>query len=264
MPALKPAKSFAVIICAAGSSLRMGGLKKEYCPLPGTGGSVLDRAVSAFAAFPRVSRIIVTVPYTPETGEAAARRALRPDLLAGEQPKISFVTGGSTRRESVHNALAALAAYSPDYVLIHDGCRPFVSAGLIQRLMDAVQGHQAVIPLLPLTETPKEINIPLDEDLFAQADSPAAAPTVEAAPETAAMPIVTRHMRRDLTGLAQTPQAFAFAEILAAHEQAAEQERAGHEYTDDAQVWGEFCGPVAVVPGSPENRKITFPNDLEA
>ena len=259
---MNPTKSFAVIICAAGSSSRMGGIKKEYCPLPGTDSTVLDRAVSAFAAFPRIRHIIITVPDTPETGENAARRALRPELLAGEQPKIGFVTGGSTRRESVHRALAALAAYSPDYVLIHDGCRPFVDGRLIQRIMEAVQKCGAVIPLLPLIDTPKEINIPLDGDLRVQADFPADAGT--SAPETAALPVVTRHMRRDFTGLAQTPQGFAFAEILAAHEKAAERERAGLcEYTDDAQVWGEFCGPVAVVPGPPENRKITFPADLE-
>jgi 2-C-methyl-D-erythritol 4-phosphate cytidylyltransferase len=240
----------------------MGGVKKEYRPLPGIDTVVLDRAVSTFAAFPRIRHIIITVPDSPETGEAAARRALSPELLAGEQPKIGFVTGGSTRRESVHRALAALSTYSPDYVLIHDGCRPFISARLIQLIMGAVQKCGAVIPLLPLIDTPKEINIPLDDDFFTQVDFSAdAGPS---AIEAEVLPVVTRHMRRDFTGLAQTPQGFAFAEILAAHEKAAERERAGLcEYTDDAQVWGEFCGPVAVVPGSPENRKITFPADLE-
>jgi 2-C-methyl-D-erythritol 4-phosphate cytidylyltransferase len=74
---------------------------------------------------------------------------------------------------------------------------------------------------------------------------------------------VKRHLRRASVGTAQTPQGFAFPEILYAHEKAAARELAGGvEYTDDAEVWGEFQGPVAVVPGSPENRKITFPGDL--
>jgi 2-C-methyl-D-erythritol 4-phosphate cytidylyltransferase len=65
-------------------------------------------------------------------------------------------------------------------------------------------------------------------------------------------------------GTAQTPQGFAFRELLHAHALAAERElRDHHEYTDDAEIWGEFVGPVAVVEGSPRNKKITFPEDLQ-
>ena len=242
---MNPDKSFAAIICAAGSSSRMGGLKKEYCLLPGTANTVLAQAVLAFAAFSCISRIIITVPDDQQTGEAAARSALPPELLTGEQQRISFTAGGSTRRASVHNAISALSAYRPDYVLIHDGSRPWVSARLIGQIMQAVQEHQAVIPLLPLTDTPKEISFPVVTGT--------------------ALPVITRHLRRDVTGIAQTPQAFAYPEIFAAQGKAARQEKAGlREYTDDAEVWGEFCGPVAVIPGEPENRKITFPGDLEA
>jgi len=191
---------------------------------------------------------------------------LPPELL--NDPRINFIYGGRTRGESVYNALMGLSVYEPeslsdlavhkhqdsgakshasffDYVLIHDGCRPFVSARLIQRIMDEVQQHQAVIPLVPLTDTPKEISFPLSDE------SPAA--------------VVTRHLRRDMSGLAQTPQAFAFPEIFTAYKKAAQQQEDAplFSYTDDAEVWGEFCGPVAVVPGEAENRKITFPDDLE-
>jgi 2-C-methyl-D-erythritol 4-phosphate cytidylyltransferase len=63
---------------------------------------------------------------------------------------------------------------------------------------------------------------------------------------------------------AQTPQAFAFPGILYAHEKAAMRElQEGAVYTDDAEIWGEFCGPVTVIQGSPANKKITFPQDLE-
>jgi 2-C-methyl-D-erythritol 4-phosphate cytidylyltransferase len=101
--------------------------------------------------------------------------------------------------------------------------------------MAAVMRYRAALPLLPLTETPKEYQ----------------------------GGFVTRHLRRAAVGAAQTPQGFAFPEILRAHEKAAERELADHaEYTDDAEIWGEFMGPVAVIPGAPENRKITFPEDL--
>jgi len=228
--------TFAAIICAAGSSSRMGGVKKEYCPIPGTSATVLGRSVLAFAANPCITRIAITVP---ENGEESARQALPVELR--DDPRLLFVAGGSTRGASVHNALAALSACSADYVLIHDGCRPWVSVGLIERIIDAVQQCHAVIPLLPLVDTPKEINLPFD---------------------SGSVPFVTRHLRRSTTGLAQTPQAFAYGRLLSAYEKAAVSGVSG--YTDDAEVWGRYCGPVAVIPGEIENKKITFPGDLEA
>jgi 2-C-methyl-D-erythritol 4-phosphate cytidylyltransferase len=246
--ALSPAanKNFAAVICAAGCSSRMGGEKKEYCLLPGSDETVLGSAVSAFAAFTCVKTIVIAVPNAG-AGEAAARNALPPVLLSQTRPEIVFAAGGKTRRASVHNALSLLFEYQPDYVLIHDGARPWVSPALIEQIIKAVQQYRAAIPLLPLAETPKEIDAPL----------------VMEAGDSAAPVFIKRQLCRSHIGTAQTPQGFAFPEILSAHQQAAQKEHAGeYEYTDDAEVWGEFCGPVAVVPGSLENRKITFPEDL--
>ena len=246
-------KTIAVVICAAGSSSRMGGLKKEYRPLPGSEQTVLGAAVAAFAVafaeIPSIHTVIIAVPDNPETGEAAARNALPKEILAGDAGlSIRFVPGGKNRQASVYNALTALSVDSsgsaenplPDYVLIHDGGRPWIKSGLIQRLIAEVKKRDAVIPVLPLTETPKEILSPLSEksEVF----------------------FIKRHLKRACVGAAQTPQAFAFSGILAAHQKAASCE--GVEFTDDAEIWAEFCGPVAAIPGDPENRKITFPEDL--
>jgi 2-C-methyl-D-erythritol 4-phosphate cytidylyltransferase/2-C-methyl-D-erythritol 4-phosphate cytidylyltransferase/2-C-methyl-D-erythritol 2,4-cyclodiphosphate synthase len=235
--------AIAAIITAAGSSSRMGGIKKEYCPLlsghlgpDGKPLSVLGAAALAFTASPRISLIVITVPVDMTFGEAAARACLPSLILETGRPPIRFVSGGPTRRASVHKALAFLADGDTSYVLIHDGARPWVDGNLIERTIDAVLQHKAIIPLVPVTDTPKE----LDGDGF-----------------------ITRHLTRSRIGLAQTPQAFAYPAILRAHEQAAvREERDGWDYTDDAEVWGEFQGPVAVIPGSPANRKITFPKDL--
>jgi 2-C-methyl-D-erythritol 4-phosphate cytidylyltransferase len=241
----------AAVICAAGASLRMGGLKKEYRPLPGHEPlTVLGAAVSVFAALSCIDPIVIAVPPDAQTGEAAAKKALPADLLSRTQPRVLFVPGGATRRASVHRALTFLAPYRPAYVLIHDGARPWLSAALITRLIGEVRKHHAVIPLLPLTETPKETSASI-AGFDAEGQAPGEAV------------FIARHLRRAFTGTAQTPQAFAFPGLLAAHEQAAEDEgREGAEFTDDAEVWGAYCGPVALVPGSPENRKITFPGDL--
>jgi len=227
----------AVIICAAGSSSRMGGIKKEYQKLK-TGYTVLGAAVSAFAAVPSVKIIVISVP---ENGEAAARKALPPEYLTAQRPEILFVNGGKTRCVSVFNALSFLASYNPCYVLIHDGARPWITPPLVEKIIEAVKKYGAVIPLLPLTDTPKECTAPLQAE------------------ETSAV-FIKNHLKRENTGGAQTPQAFKYPEILNAHTKAAALEN--EEFTDDAEIWGRFCGQVAVIPGEPENRKITFMEDL--
>jgi 2-C-methyl-D-erythritol 4-phosphate cytidylyltransferase/2-C-methyl-D-erythritol 4-phosphate cytidylyltransferase/2-C-methyl-D-erythritol 2,4-cyclodiphosphate synthase len=238
---------WAVVITAAGSSRRMGGEKKEYRLLPdrvdgdGKPLSVLGAAASAFAACGEIKIMLITLPPKEKNGEAAARRVLPSRLFEGAGRELLFAEGGETRRASVHRALAALEPHAPAHVLIHDGARPWVSPPLIRAVMAAAVRYGAALPVLPLVETPKELAPAPEEGVF----------------------FVRRHLRRAGIGSAQTPQGFAFPGILAAHEKAAIREQAGgFEYTDDAEVWGEFCGPVAAVPGLPENKKITFPEDL--
>jgi 2-C-methyl-D-erythritol 4-phosphate cytidylyltransferase len=233
----------AAVICAAGSSSRMGGIKKEYQKLEGNAHdlTVLGAAVCAFAAVQSVQIIVIVVP---ENGEDSARDALPPEYLSAAKPKILFVNGGKTRRASVFNALSLLTEYNPGYVLIHDGARPWVSPSLIENIIAAVKKHGAVIPLLPITDTPKECTSPF----------------IEIEPRGEKAVFIKTHLKRANTGIAQTPQAFKFPEILHAHEKAAKVE--GEEFTDDAEIWGRFCGQVAVIPGSPENRKITYPEDF--
>ena len=235
--------SIATVICAAGSSLRMGGIKKEYRPLNNS--TVLGTAVSAFAKNPLVKTIVIVIP---ENDEAAARNLLPPWILSAQQPQVFFVPGGETRRISVYNALSFLKSHNPRYVLIHDGARPWVSSCLIERTIDAVNKYNAVIPMIRFTDTPKECDSP-----FWESQPEAALPKAV---------FIKNHLKRANTGAAQTPQGFAFPEILHAHEKAFEIEQAGGEFTDDAEVWGKFCGPVVVIPGEEENRKITFPEDL--
>ena len=240
----------AAVICAAGASVRMGGIKKEYQKLTsgaiGNGSNcltVLGSAVCAFAAVPSIERIVIAVP---ENTEAEARRALPDENLNSLKPEILFVNGGKTRRASVFNALSFLSPYNPRYVLIHDGARPWVSPSLIEKIIEEVKKHGAVIPLLPLPDTPKECDAPF-YDLRRSGDDTAV--------------FIKTHLKRVNTGIAQTPQAFAFPEILHAHEKAASAE--GEEFTDDAEIWGRFCGPVAVIQGQSENRKITVREDLD-
>jgi 2-C-methyl-D-erythritol 4-phosphate cytidylyltransferase/2-C-methyl-D-erythritol 4-phosphate cytidylyltransferase/2-C-methyl-D-erythritol 2,4-cyclodiphosphate synthase len=224
----------AAVILAAGASSRFGGIKKEYQKLENSPFTVLGYAVNAFTAKKSVEIIVISIS---ENEEAAAKQALPPEFLTSSSPKILFVKGGNSRRASVYNALSILEKYNPEYVLIHDGARPWVSPSLIEELIEAVKKHGAVIPVLPFTDTPKECDAPVSQEQ-----------TV----------FIKTHLKRANTGAAQTPQAFAFPQILHAHAQAKEDEN----FTDDAEIWGKFCGQVAVIPGEKENRKITFPEDI--
>ncbi len=206
--------------------------KKEYQKL-NSNSTVLGSAVLAVASVPAIELIVIAVcADSRDAAQDAARDALAPGTLSVQKPKILFVNGGESRRASVFNALALLSQYSPCYVLIHDGARPWVTASLIHNTLESVKKHGAVIPLLPLTDTPKEYD----------------------------SNFITRHLKRANTGTAQTPQGFKFPEILFAHQKAAEIK--DEEFTDDAEIWGRFYGPVAVIPGDPENRKITFREDI--
>jgi 2-C-methyl-D-erythritol 4-phosphate cytidylyltransferase/2-C-methyl-D-erythritol 2,4-cyclodiphosphate synthase len=232
----------AAVICAAGSSKRMGGEKKEYLSLPslsaGKAHTVLSAAVGAFASLPQIWPIVITVP----PGEESAAKSCLLKEFQYENERIFFVSGGKTRRASVHNALLFLVSRNPSHVLIHDGARPWIKRELIERIAEGAIRHGAAIPGLPMVETPKELESPAGEVKF-----------------------IKRHLRRENICAVQTPQGFAFQEILAAHEKAAKKEEEGFEYTDDAEVWGEFAGSgVAVISGDPENKKITYPEDIKA
>jgi len=228
----------------------MGGLKKEYLMLPQGSDpsskeesiSVLAAALKAFASSERIGQIVITVPE----GEAEeARLKLPEELLAALESRLHFVSGGSTRRASVHNALLFLKKFEISHVLIHDGARPWIKKELIEKIIDAAIENGAVIPALPLSETPKEIDGELQnsskEEVF----------------------FIKRHLRRANLCTAQTPQGFRFEELLKAQGLAAAKEAKDHfEYTDDAEVWGEFIAQVAVISGDPANKKITYPEDL--
>lgn len=146
-----------------------------------------------------------------------------------------MVIGGRERFESVGAGLSAIrtaGGTDGDFVLIHDGARPLVSAGVIERVVQALSFHAAVIPVIPVADTLKRV----------RADG-----TVE------------QTVPRDALYLAQTPQGFHLGILDRAYRTAP----SGLRLTDDAS-YAEHCGnPVHTVAGDVRNRKLTMPDDLE-
>jgi 2-C-methyl-D-erythritol 4-phosphate cytidylyltransferase len=224
------------IVTAAGSSSRMGsGIKKEYRLMPPSCGhepeTVLSASLRAFIESGAFGALVVTCP---PRGEAHARAAILPELLAAYRGKLLIVPGGKTRRESVLMGLRALKPLQPATVLIHDGARPFCGPRLVSRVLDAAELYGSAVPLVPTVDTCKEVD---------------------------ASGAVIRHLPRARVMAVQTPQGFAFERILAAHEKV-ESEEPLTEFTDDSEIWQLCQGSLNSVRGDEANRKITFPGDL--
>ena len=211
----------AALVLAGGSGSRFGSeIPKQYLALGSR--TVLRRAAEAFARHPAIDHVRVVIRAEDRARYDAAFAGL--DVLP---PAV----GGATRQDSARLGLESLGPLAPDRVLIHDGARPFVDAALIDRTLAALDGAPAAVPALPVSDTLKR----------ARADRATVAETV------------------DRSGLwrAQTPQAFRYGDILAAHRAAA-----GASLTDDAMV-AEHAGlSVALVMGSEDNVKITTQSDL--
>jgi 2-C-methyl-D-erythritol 4-phosphate cytidylyltransferase/2-C-methyl-D-erythritol 2,4-cyclodiphosphate synthase len=199
----------AVIIVAAGRGSRMGGeVPKQWQMLAGR--PVIAHTLAAFAGLP------VVLVIHPD------------DRPRAEGLGVRLVEGGATRDASVLAGLRALEGSGASRVLIHDGARPLVSRALIDRLVAALDSHDAAAPALAVT------------DALWRGQGGSVAGTV------------------DRTGLwrAQTPQAFRLAPILAAH--------LAHPggAADDVEVARAADLDVAIVEGEETNLKLTFPGDF--
>jgi 2-C-methyl-D-erythritol 4-phosphate cytidylyltransferase/2-C-methyl-D-erythritol 2,4-cyclodiphosphate synthase len=159
--------------------------------------------------------------------------ALYQSSVAGIEPLLAQTFGGATRQVSVRAGLEALSSRKPDIVLIHDAARPFASAALVSRAIAAAQRSGAAIPALPVTDTVKTVD---------------------------AQGLVDQTLDRATLRLVQTPQAFKFESLLAAHRRALAAGR--DDFTDDAAL-AEWAGmKVSVFAGEPGNIKITNPEDF--
>jgi 2-C-methyl-D-erythritol 4-phosphate cytidylyltransferase/2-C-methyl-D-erythritol 2,4-cyclodiphosphate synthase len=212
----------AALIVAAGRGQRAGGpLPKQYLELDGQ--PLLRHSAKAFLDSGLVD--VVQVVIHPDD------RLLYDDATVGlllSEP----CPGGASRQESVRLGLEALVSSHPDLVLIHDAARPFVSAGLIRSIVDALSNNEAVIPGLAVTDTIKQV----DGD------------------------VITGNIDRTTLRRAQTPQGFRFGTILDAHRTLADVA----DLTDDAAVAERAGHRVHVVDGDERNIKVTTPEDVAA
>ena len=214
----------AAVVVAAGRGERAGGeLPKQYRDIAGE--PMIRPTLRAFLDH---ARIDVVQPVIHPGDESIYRTA-----TAGLQKLAGPVAGGATRQASVRAGLEALASSGPELVLIHDAARPFLTGALIDRAIAAATAAGAAVPGIVIADTVKAI-------------------------DAAAM--VAETLDRGRLRIVQTPQAFAFDLIIAAHRRAA---AAGLEsFTDDAAL-AEWAGHrVSVFQGEAGNVKVTTNEDF--
>ena len=214
--------SVVALVPAAGRGVRLGaGMPKALVPVSGE--SLLLRAVRGLLASGRVEHVVVAAPADQVEVVSAELASV---------PCAHVVTGGAERTDSVRRALDAVDEVAPDarVVLVHDAARAFTPASVIRDVVSAVeQGAPAVIPVLPVADTIKEVDA-----------SGAVVSTVD----------------RSRLRAVQTPQGFALDVLREAYA------AAGDIATDDAGLVERLGGKVRTVAGHPHALKITTAFDL--
>jgi 2-C-methyl-D-erythritol 4-phosphate cytidylyltransferase len=211
------------IVVGAGEGARLGSDRPKA--FVGLGDRVLlAHSLQLLDDHPALDGIVLVVPE----GWEEPASLLADDLVAGKV--AAAVTGGATRAQSVAAGLAAVPD-DADLILVHDAARPFVSAELVSRVLEALGQADGAVPGLPLTDTVKR--------------------------HQAGMVVETPD-RSQLVAV-QTPQAFR-GDVR--HRAYAQPEAVLVAATDCASLVEATGGSVAVVAGDPANIKITTPQDL--
>jgi 2-C-methyl-D-erythritol 4-phosphate cytidylyltransferase len=222
---IKP-KSIA-LIPAAGMGKRMGAaINKQYLQLSGM--PIVARTLSLFDQSSLIDAIYLVIPAE----EIPYCREHVVDAY-GFSKVTAIIPGGKERQNSVMNGLLAMRDFvsNEDIILIHDGVRPLISDELLQETISSAALHDGVLVAVPVKDTIK----------------------------TVYNGIVVETPNRESLWQAQTPQAFRFATILAAHTSA---EAAGFIGTDDASLVERMGGAMHIIRGDYRNIKITTPEDL--
>lgn len=215
-------RTFAIIV-AGGKGLRMGGdVPKQFLPIGGK--PVLMHTIEAFRETLDDVQIVLVLPaeqhdYWQKLCKDYNFRS--PELIA---------TGGETRFHSVKNGLALLPEDDEAVVGVHDGVRPFVSRDTIQRCFSTAAEGKAVVPVVPVVETLRQI-----------------------LPDGTSITKPRNEFR-----LVQTPQTFPLALLKQAYEQPYSE-----TFTDDASVVEAMGKEITMVEGNRENIKLTTPADLK-
>ena len=216
------------ILLASGSGARFGSEQpKQFETLAGR--TILEHAIAPFESHSGIDRIHLVV------AAEFVRRAEELVELANLSKVQRIVPGGATRQESSSCGLQSLDA--DDLVLIHDVARPCLTPAVIDRCLAGLEEAVALTAAVPVTDTVLQSN----PEGF-----------IDTVPD------------RNHLMLTQTPQGFRVGLIRQAHEHY-ERDSTKPPVTDDCGLVVHYdLAAVKIVPGDPQNLKITHPEDMES
>ena len=227
-----------IIIVAGGKGLRMGSdIPKQFLPIGGK--PVLMRTLERFREYSEDIQIILVLPESQQEYWHQLCDEYHFDV------EYTLANGGQTRFHSVQNGLAKVPNDAQGVVGVHDGVRPFPSIEVIRNCYDTARTAKAVIPVIPVVETVRQLisNGPLELCSLATGGT---------------QEHDSRTVPRDQYRLVQTPQTFDIQLLKAANRQPY-----NDGFTDDASVVEAFGHKITLVEGNRENIKITTPYDLK-
>lgn len=212
--------NYSVIVVAAGKGTRTGlTYNKVFYKIGNV--PIITQTLKPFIEDQDCAKIILAI--------SLQERKEFEDIIQSE--KVVYVKGGATRQESAYHALQQVTT---DYVMIHDGVRPFLKEEQIAAIKNALETEDAALLMVPLIDTIKEV-----KDGY----------------------VVHTPNRSDYM-CAQTPQAFRTELILHCHEEA--RKHPDITASDDAMLVELFSDTkIRVVEGSYDNIKVTTPKDLK-
>jgi 2-C-methyl-D-erythritol 4-phosphate cytidylyltransferase/2-C-methyl-D-erythritol 2,4-cyclodiphosphate synthase len=215
---MNPTPRIYALIVAGGTGSRVGGeVPKQYRAIGGQ--AMLRYSVEALLKRPAIAGVQVVIHSEHANLYDAATKGFGAKLLPP-------VMGGAERADSVRAGFSALAPHTPDYVLIHDAARPFLSQAMIGALIIELAPDVAVLPALAIADTVRRFE---------------GGKWLEVS-------------RKSLMRM-QTPQAFPFARIQELLAQ-------GGNETDEAAIWLAAGGQLKYVEGDEELRKVTNAEDI--
>jgi 2-C-methyl-D-erythritol 4-phosphate cytidylyltransferase / 2-C-methyl-D-erythritol 2,4-cyclodiphosphate synthase len=215
----------AAVIAAGGSGTRMNsGIPKQFLEIDGK--PILLHTVESILAIDEVIQVVIAIPSEHiKTAEAILQR----QMVGG---RVQCTPGGSNRQESVRNGTLRIRP-DADIIMVHDAVRPICDRDMMRRVLEAAWKKGAAVPGIPATDTIQRVS--------------------------RSGRILATPPRQELYAI-QTPQAFHAGILKSALDQAQD---AGFLGTDESSVVRWAGHPVMVVPGSPDNIKITRPMDLK-
>ena len=236
-----------IIIVAGGKGLRMGSdIPKQFLPIGGK--PVLMRTIERFREYSPTLQIILVLPKAQQ--DYWKELCLKHNFTVAYQ----LADGGETRFHSVQHGLALIPDETEGVVGVHDGVRPFPSIDVIRRCYDTAREKKAVIPVIPVVETLRQI-ISKDDRINRTAEQTEEGGKVlqSYSPCNKISQTVPRNEYR----LVQTPQTFDIQLLKAANRQPY-----NDGFTDDASVVESYGHAITLVEGNRENIKITTPFDI--